>query len=281
MSEVHPAIPVLYLIMMYISVFPIAISIRRTNVYEEKSLGMYQPHNVEDDQDASALSYVGTHLRRQLSFDLWYVFLGFFIITISEGPKIVARRFTLFDILFEVVSAYGTVGLSMGAAGVNASLCSQFSVVGKLVIVAMEIRGRHRGLPYGLDRAILLPSESRFRKEAEEQEAALARTNTALTHATASGIQRQDTNLTRTRSKSRERGRANSNIVAQLLHPGPVVQRGPSHQRVSSTDSQGPPLGPQRTFSEPNREDEMDELAPLPSTGSRPRNRRADTTPVF
>jgi hypothetical protein len=271
------------LIMMYISVFPIAISIRRTNVYEEKSLGMYQSSHVEDDQDATALSYVGTHLRRQLSFDLWYVFLGFFIIAIAEGPKIVALRFTLFDCLFEVVSAYGTVGLSMGAAGVNASLCSQFSVVGKLVIVAMEIRGRHRGLPYGLDRAILLPSESRFKKEAEEQEAALARTSTGLTHATASGIQRQDSNMTRTRSKSRERGRTNSNIVAQLLHPGPVVQRdGPSHQRVSSTDSQGHPLGPIRTFSEPNREEEeMDELAPLPSTGSRPRHRRADSTPAF
>lgn len=283
MSEIHPAIPVLYLIMMYISVFPIAISIRRTNVYEEKSLGMYQQHNVEDDQDASALSYVGTHLRRQLSFDLWYVFLGFFIITISEGPKIVAGRFSLFDILFEVVSAYGTVGLSMGAVGVNASLSSQFSVVGKLVIVAMEIRGRHRGLPYGLDRAILLPSESRFRKEAEEQEAALMRTSTALTQATTSGLQRQGTNLTRTRSKSRERGRANSNIVARFLHPGPVVQReGPLHQRVSSTDSQGPPLGPFRTFSEPNPEDEMDDLAPLPSTGSRPQQpRRAETSPVF
>ncbi|OAA38133.1 potassium transporter [Metarhizium rileyi] len=284
MSEIHPAIPVLYLIMMYISVFPIAISIRRTNVYEEKSLGMYQPHTVEDDQDASALSYVGTHLRRQLSFDLWYVFLGFFIITISEGAKIVAGRFSLFDILFEVVSAYGTVGLSMGAAGVNASLCSQFSVVGKLVIVAMEIRGRHRGLPYGLDRAVLLPSESRFRKEAEEQEAVLARTNTAITHATASGIQRQDTNLTRTRSKSRERGRANSNIVAQFLHPGPVVHReGSSHQRMSSSDSQGHSLGPMRTFSEPNPADDeqMDELAPLPSAGSRPQNRRAESTPVF
>ncbi|KIE02894.1 potassium transporter, partial [Metarhizium majus ARSEF 297] len=282
MSEIHPAIPVLYLIMMYISVFPIAISIRRTNVYEEKSLGMYQPNHVEDDQDASALSYVGTHLRRQLSFDLWYVFLGFFIITISEGAKIMAGRFSLFDILFEVVSAYGTVGLSMGAAGVNASLCSQFSVVGKLVIVAMEIRGRHRGLPYGLDRAILLPSESRFRKEAEEQEAALARTNTALTHATASGIQHQDINLTRTRSKSREHVRANSNIVAQLLQPGPAVHReGPSHQRMSSKDSHGHPFGSMRTFSEPHPDDEqMDELAPLPSSGSKPWNRRVDSAPV-
>lgn len=36
--------------MMYISVFPVAISIRRTNVYEEKSLGIYAP---EDEQNAT------------------------------------------------------------------------------------------------------------------------------------------------------------------------------------------------------------------------------------
>lgn len=37
----HPALLVSYMIMMYISIFPLAISIRNTNVYEEKSLGIY------------------------------------------------------------------------------------------------------------------------------------------------------------------------------------------------------------------------------------------------
>ena len=32
----------------------------------------------------------------------------------------------------------------------------------------MMLRGRHRGLPYALDRAILLPSENLHRKETEE-----------------------------------------------------------------------------------------------------------------
>lgn len=41
LALLHPAVLVSYLVMMYISVFPIAISIRRTNVYEEKSLGIY------------------------------------------------------------------------------------------------------------------------------------------------------------------------------------------------------------------------------------------------
>jgi Trk-type K+ transport system membrane component len=34
--------------MMYISVFPVAISIRGTNVYEEESLGIYAPAGDEE-----------------------------------------------------------------------------------------------------------------------------------------------------------------------------------------------------------------------------------------
>jgi len=86
-ADLHPAVQVSYMIMMYISVFPIAISVRRTNVYEEKSLGVY---GGDDDMEleGSSTSYVGFHLRKQLSFDLWYIFLGLFIISIAEGKHI-------------------------------------------------------------------------------------------------------------------------------------------------------------------------------------------------
>ncbi|KAH9842164.1 Cation transport protein [Teratosphaeria destructans] len=161
----HPAIQVSYLIMMYISVFPIAISVRRTNVYEEKSLGIW---GGEEDTEEGDKSFVGQHLRRQLSFDLWYVFLGFFIIAIVEGSRLSNTNdyaFTMFSVLFEIVSAYGTVGLSLGYPNVDTSFSAQFHVLSKLVIIAMMIRGRHRGLPYALDRAILLPSENLRKKD--------------------------------------------------------------------------------------------------------------------
>jgi len=168
LANLHPAIQVSYLIMMYISVFPIAISVRRTNVYEEKSLGIW---GGEEDDDEEGKSYVGQHLRRQLSFDLWYIFLGFFVITIVEGGRLQNDSdpaFTMFACLFEIVSAYGTVGLSLGYPTNDASLSAEFAVLSKLVIIAMMLRGRHRGLPYALDRAILLPSENLHKKEAEE-----------------------------------------------------------------------------------------------------------------
>ncbi|KAI9722992.1 MAG: hypothetical protein M1812_001441 [Candelaria pacifica] len=160
--------------MMYISVFPIAISVRKTNVYEEKSLGIYGASPDEDDEDSEEPSYVGAHLRRQLSFDLWYIFLGLFIIAIAEGPRLENTNeyaFTTFSCLFEIVSAYGTVGLSLGYPNINASFSAEFSVVSKLVIIAMQIRGRHRGLPYQLDRAVLLPSEGLHKQE--DRDAAL------------------------------------------------------------------------------------------------------------
>lgn len=153
--------------MMYISVFPIAISVRRTNVYEEKSLGIYASA-AEDTQDDNEPSYVGAHLRRQLSFDLWYLFLGLFIVAVAEGSRLQNTNeyaFTMFSCLFEIVSAYGTVGLSLGYPNIDSSFSTEFSVVSKLVIIAMMLRGRHRGLPYELDRAILLPSESLHQKE--------------------------------------------------------------------------------------------------------------------
>lgn len=166
LADLHPGIQVSYLVMMYISVFPIAISIRRTNVYEEKSLGIYS--SAEENEDENGPSYVGAHLRRQLSFDLWYIFLGLFIIAIAEGKHLQNTNeyaFTVYSVLFEIVSAYGTVGLSLGYPDSNTSFSGQFTVVSKLVIIAMQIRGRHRGLPYELDRAILLPSESLHQKE--------------------------------------------------------------------------------------------------------------------
>lgn len=165
-ANLHPSIQVSYLIMMYISVFPIAISMRRTNVYEEKSLGIYGSRYEEED-GLREPSYIGTHLMRQLGHDLWFIFTGLFVMGIAEGSRLQSGdpNFSLFACLFEIVSAYGTVGLSLGYPTINASLSAEFHVVSKLVIITMMIRGRHRGLPYELDRAILLPSESLHQKE--------------------------------------------------------------------------------------------------------------------
>ncbi|KAH7127557.1 cation transport protein-domain-containing protein [Dactylonectria macrodidyma] len=160
LAAVNPAVQLSLLVMMYISAYPIAIAIRSSNTYEERSLGLYQPGSDEEERSAS---YLLTHVRNQLSFDLWFIFVGIFAICVKESSHIMDNNdpaFTVFPILFEVVSAYGNVGLSLGYPGVSTSFCSQFSPFSKVVLCAMMLRGRHRGLPYALDRAIVLPNEN-------------------------------------------------------------------------------------------------------------------------
>ncbi|KAA8650474.1 low affinity potassium transporter [Aspergillus tanneri] len=152
LGQLHPAVQVSFMVMMYISAFPIAIAIRKTNVYEEKSLGIY--HADEDttteggEEENTAKPHANrgltAHIQRQLGFDLWYVMLGFFLVAVAEGSRLQQHRddlaFSLFPILFEIVSAYGTVGLSLGYPRTETSLCGEFSIISKLVVVAMQVR---------------------------------------------------------------------------------------------------------------------------------------------
>lgn len=166
LADVSPAVQFSLVVMMYIAIFPIAISIRASNVYEEKTLGIYGSEKGMDEKNGR--SYILNHIQNQLSFDLWYIFLGCFCICVAEAGKIADTSipaFSVFSVLFEVVSAYGNVGLSLGYPTVSTSLSGKFTIFSKLVICVMMIRGRHRGLPYKLDRAIVLPSE---RQENEE-----------------------------------------------------------------------------------------------------------------
>ncbi|KAL2379572.1 hypothetical protein RJZ90_005175 [Blastomyces dermatitidis] len=141
---------------------PNPTTLDRTNTYEENSLGLYDPQSDEIDESNSTASYVGAHMKKQLAFDLWYVFFGMFILMITEGSKLADKsdpEFAIFSVFFEAVSAYGNVGLSLSHPSISSGLTTKFSVLGKLVICALMLRGRHRGLPYELDRAIILPSE--------------------------------------------------------------------------------------------------------------------------
>ena len=240
---------------------------RRTNVYEEQSLGIWSGGDDEDDQSTS---YVGSHIRRQLSFDLWFVALAWFIIAIAEGGAIQAPdkpAFNLFSVLFEIISAYGTVGLSMGYPDTNASFSAQFGVIGKLVIIALQIRGRHRGLPYELDRAILLPSESLHQRELQE-EAKRARRNSQATMMTGADLSHITSGRSERSRKSsvdgqlpnnnaysekdegassgtnygavggKRREKSTGNFLSSMLHPGPPAVRRYSSIRKNTDDSQ-------------------------------------------
>lgn len=64
-----------------------------------------------------------------------FIFISLFILSISESNSLKNQRFSLLDLFFEVVSAQGTVGLSMG-------ITSQLSATGKILVSFIMFIGR-------------------------------------------------------------------------------------------------------------------------------------------
>lgn len=70
----------------------------------------------------------------------------------------------MFSVLFEVISAYGTTGLSLGVPDDYHSFSGTWNVLSKLVLLTVMLRGRHRILPMAIDRAVLLPGQELMEK---------------------------------------------------------------------------------------------------------------------
>ncbi|GAA6010209.1 hypothetical protein JCM11491_005392 [Sporobolomyces phaffii] len=163
LGTVAPALQFLFVIMMYVSAYPIAISVRATNTYEDQAVGVHETEEeLEDIEENSRPSsaYIIFHVRRQLAFDIWFLCGAVFVLCIIERHRINSGDFTevtVFSLLFEAVSAYGTVGLSLGNNRNATSLAGVLSTGSKIVLIAVMLRGRHRGLPVAIDRSILLP----------------------------------------------------------------------------------------------------------------------------
>jgi Trk-type K+ transport system membrane component len=187
-SSVRISLQVLYVIMMYISVYPVVITLRNTNVYEERSLGIYaddpryQAQQAAPKQgffgrllatrpfDDTTQYFVRHQLRAQLSHDIWGIVLAIFVITCIEAHSFERDPavFSVFNIIFETVSAYGCVGISVGLPNEAYSFCGAWHACSKLVLCAVMLRGRHRGLPVAIDKAVLLPREEQ--NDAEEDD---------------------------------------------------------------------------------------------------------------
>ncbi|KAK0714269.1 cation transport protein-domain-containing protein [Apiosordaria backusii] len=224
--SVYIGLQVLYVIMMYISVYPVVITMRHSNVYEERSLGIY----VEDDisgvdpeqrlpadpthegqppsrlahQDwhgqggmsvlhralsrtvtwhgvgarppsslhrpESRISFISQQIHGQLAHDVWWLGLAILVIMTINTSNFMADpvNFSVFNVIFEVVSAYGCVGISVGVPYDSYSFCGGWHPASKLVLCAVMLRGRHRGLPVALDRAVRLPGEELEQEEEED-----------------------------------------------------------------------------------------------------------------
>jgi Trk-type K+ transport system membrane component len=196
-TSLRIGLQVLYVIMMYISVYPVVITMRHSNVYEERSLGIYtddeapisEGHRTLASQlrrtftktlnspfpkhsHSNANQFVRQQIRGQLAHDLWWLVIAILLISCVEVANFERDpvTYSVFNIAFEVVSAYGCVGISPGLPNEAYSFSGGFHVCSKLILCAVMLRGRHRGLPVALDRAVRLPGAGGEYGELEEED---------------------------------------------------------------------------------------------------------------
>ena len=161
-TSVAPALQIVYIVAMYISSLSIVMAVRHTNAYEEQSIGL-------DGTNLVKGGHVLTHLQNQLAYDLWFLIGSWILICTVERTALMEGHpgFLIFNILFEVTSGYGTVGVSTGVPYDAYSLSGVFHKLSKVIMLFVMIRGRHRGLPLAIDRSILIPGGELFHRMEE------------------------------------------------------------------------------------------------------------------
>lgn len=101
---------------------------------------------------------------------MWWLAAAVLVIVTIETSNFLADpvTFSVFNVIFEVVSAYGCVGISVGLPSANYSFAGGWHTASKVVLCAVMLRGRHRNLPVALDRAVRLPGDDLHEEEEED-----------------------------------------------------------------------------------------------------------------
>jgi Trk-type K+ transport system membrane component len=147
-GKLPPALLVVYAGMMYFASSPVYVTIQRTDT-----------EGVSKDVSGTQVEEVNLfrHFRRILEQHAILLSLAFILIVTFESEAFEHdSNYTVFGIMFEVISGYGTVGLSMGYPGMATSFCGVWSNPSKVILTAVMLMGRLRGLPRSIDTAIVV-----------------------------------------------------------------------------------------------------------------------------
>ncbi|RDW69203.1 putative cation transporter protein [Coleophoma cylindrospora] len=129
-------------------------------------------HSLHHHPPAGPPSLVSQQVRGQLSHDLWWIALALFLIALIETRHSLADpvTYSVFNILFEIVSGYTSIGISIGLPNESYSFSGGTYTGSKIIMILVMLRGRHRGLPVALDRAVRLPAKKLAEYEEEDAE---------------------------------------------------------------------------------------------------------------
>ncbi|KAJ3181686.1 low affinity potassium transporter [Geranomyces variabilis] len=180
-AALHPAMLWVYVGMMYLgATYPVTIRIRGTanTRYEQRDLVRSSADEDSSETSGSGAEKSDTSLlevRRMMLNDIVWIFCIVFLILVFENssvgrewpmeeasspsnPPATNSTFTIFALVFEVVSAYGNVGYSLGTPNTGFALSGTWSTPSKVAICAAMCLGRHRGLPDAVDQTVRLPT---------------------------------------------------------------------------------------------------------------------------
>lgn len=120
---------------------------------------MYEEENRPILSNFARSRFVYHQLRAQFNHDIWWLSLAILLITVTESDhfKTDPLAFSTFNIIFECISAYSCVGVSVGFPGQSFAFCGAWHPVSKLLLMAISLRGRHRGLSVIIDHTALFP----------------------------------------------------------------------------------------------------------------------------
>lgn len=100
-------------------------------------------------------------VRSQFSHDIWWLSLTVLFIAIAESDHFKSDPipFATFNIIFEVVSAYSCVGASIGYPDKTYAFCGRWHTFSKLLLVAVSLKGRLRGVSIAANKSASLLEE--------------------------------------------------------------------------------------------------------------------------
>eukprot|EP00475_Leptophrys_vorax_P007322 TRINITY_DN14635_c0_g1_i3.p3 TRINITY_DN14635_c0_g1~~TRINITY_DN14635_c0_g1_i3.p3 ORF type:complete len:179 (+),score=2.32 TRINITY_DN14635_c0_g1_i3:815-1351(+) len=153
---------------MYVAVYPVFLtrqsSREQREVYGREDIAVLREDIEEGVLDAS----VWAQGKRLVARDSVYLFASTFLVLAVQGGDFTSdpANWTVFKVIFEIISAYGNVGLSLGNSCPSSnpnctdappySFSGTWSPLSKLLIVLVMLLGRHRGLPDDIDAALQL-----------------------------------------------------------------------------------------------------------------------------
>ncbi|CAI6002190.1 unnamed protein product [Closterium sp. NIES-64] len=184
LALLSPPMLVLYIGLMNVAVYPVYLA-RQTSreqreVYDDEDIGVFY----EDLQEGVLDPGVLTQGKKLFLHDTALIFFAIFLVCIMESPMITSdpANFSIFNIIFEIMSGYGNVGFSLGytcpedaPAGCVSppySFSGVWRTEAKVVMVLVMLLARHRGLPDNIDAAIVIPDQKQFQSAAKAHDAA-------------------------------------------------------------------------------------------------------------